>query len=50
MFTGAKYHQQYMKTHIMKFRTTKELKNMILSINLAILTFLKLFVQVSETF
>ena len=28
--------------HIMKFRTSKELKNMILSINLAILTFLSL--------
>ena len=29
----------------MKFRTSKELKNMILSINFAILTFFKLFVQ-----
>ena len=36
--------------HIMKFRISRELKNMILSINLAILTFFKLFVQFSETF
>ena len=36
--------------YIMKFRTSRKLKNMILSITLAILTFLKLSVQFSETF
>ena len=41
MFIGAKYHQQYFENvHITKFRTSMELKNMILRINLAILTFL----------
>ena len=40
MFIGAKYHQQYLKTHIMKFKTFRKLKNMILSIKFAILTFL----------
>ena len=59
MFIGAKYHQQYPET----FRTSRELKNMILSINFAIKTFFffffiylfyfilfYFFVQFSETF
>ena len=36
--------------HIMKFRTSRKLKNMIRSINFAILTFFMFFVQFSETF
>ena len=41
MFIGAKFHQQYQKKiQIMKFRTSRQLKNIILSIIFAILTFL----------
>ena len=51
MFIGTKYHQQYLKNiHIIKFRTCRKVKNMILSINFAILTFFKVLVKFSETF
>ena len=39
-FIGAKFHQHYQKRHIMKFRISRKLKNIILSIIFAILTFL----------
>ena len=43
MFIGDKYQTGSNNIHIMKFRTSRELKNMILSINFAILTFFILF-------
>ena len=50
MFIGAKESTVPENIRIMKFRTSGKLKNMILSITFAILTFFKFFVQFSETF